>query len=120
MNIRISVGLLFLAVSAPTFAQDISVDFSWDGVPPCTTLSKSPRIVTRNFPKEAKTVMLVLTQGDRARGGQEVELPSSGQIAAGSATTMGPCNPGMYRWTAIFKSAGGQVLGEASSERPFP
>ena len=120
MNIRIATGLLVLAFFEPALAQETSVDFSWDGVPPCKTLSQSPRFTIRNFPKDAKTVMLQLTQGNRARGGQEVELPSSGQIPAGAATTMGPCNPDMYRWTAIFKAPNGQVVGQASAERRFP
>jgi hypothetical protein len=77
-------------------------------------------MVIRNFPKEAKRVLLVLTKGKNEKGGQEVELPSSGEIPAGAATIMGPCNTGSYRWSAIFKAAGGQVVGEAYVEKDFP
>jgi hypothetical protein len=38
----ILAGPLFLAVSTPAFPDDISINFSWDGVPPCQTLSKKP------------------------------------------------------------------------------
>jgi hypothetical protein len=121
MNFRNTVvGLLFLTISAPAFAQNASIDFSWEGVTTCRTISANPRIVIRNFPKEAKRVMLILTQGNNPRGGQEVELPGSGVIPAGEAWTMGVCNPDMYRWTAIFKSAEGVVLGEAHVDRRFP
>ena len=112
--------LLFLTISAPAFAQDVSIDFSWEGVTTCKTISANPQMVIRNFPKEARRVMLILTQGKNARGGQEVELPASGVIPAGEAWTMGVCNPDTYRWTAIFKSADGVVLGEAHVDRRFP
>jgi hypothetical protein len=109
-----------LTICAPAFAQDASIDFSWDGVTTCRTISANPRMVITNFPKEAKRVMLILTQGKNPRGGQEVELPSSGVIPAAEAWTMGVCNPDMYRWTAIFKSADGVVLGETHVDRHFP
>jgi hypothetical protein len=113
-------SLLFLTISAQAFAQEVSIDFSWEGVTTCRTISANPQMVIRNFPKEAKRVMLILTEGKNARGGQEVELPASGVIPAGEAWTMGVCNPDTYRWTAIFKSANGVVLGEAHVDRPFP
>src|SRR4051812_43639950 len=111
MIIRIAVCFVFLATSMAALAEDVSIDFSWDGVPACKTISPMPRMTIRNFPKEATKVMLILAQGSNAKGGQEVELPRSGVIPAGSGSTMGPCNPGVYRWTAIFKSAAGVVLG---------
>ena len=117
---RLAAGVLLLAFSLPAGAEDISIDFSWDGVTSCRTISASPRMVIRDFPKEAKRVMLILTQGKNPRGGQEVELPSSGIIPAGEAWTMGVCNPDVYRWTAIFKSANGVVLGETHVDRHFP
>lgn len=124
MNVRFVVScvvasFLVLAAATQSPAQDIVIDFSWDGIPACKTLSRSPHMAVRNFPKEAKTVVLSLTQGARERGGQEVSLPASGEIPEGAATTMGPCNPGLYRWTATFKSSMGQVLGEAYAERPY-
>jgi hypothetical protein len=121
MKFRNTVAsLLFLTISAPAFAQDVSIDFSWEGVTTCRTISANPQMVIRNFPKEARRVMLILTQGKNARGGQEVELPASGVIPAGEAWTMGVCNPDTYRWTAIFKSADGVALGEAHVDRHFP
>jgi hypothetical protein len=120
MVTRFAASLLLLAASLPAFAEEISIEFSWDGVTPCRTISANPQMIIRNFPKEAKKVMLILTQGKSARGGQEVDLPSSGVIPAGEAWTMGVCNPDMYRWTAIFKSAQGAVLAETHVDRHFP
>ena len=65
-------------------------------------------------------MLLILTQGSDERGGQEVDLPTTGELPEGAVTTFGPCNPGMYVWTAIFKSAAGKVVGEARVEKPFP
>jgi len=71
-TMRIATGLLFLAISTPAFANEGG----------------------------KHTVLLILTQGINSRGGQEVGLPNSGEIPEG-ATTIGPCNPGFYRWTAV-------------------
>jgi hypothetical protein len=120
MTNRIALSLLCLAISTPALANEISIDFSWHGVPACQTLSRSPRITIRGFPKDAKKVLLILTQGKAERGGQEVDLPASGELPEGAITTFGPCNPGIYRWTAIFKSASGETIAEARVEKPFP
>jgi len=107
--------------ATPARADDISFQFSWKGVTSCRSISGSPEMTIHNYPKHAKRVMLILTQdGKLPRGGQEVDLPADGRIPAGAAVTMGPCNPGMYRWTAIFKSEAGQVLAEAHVDSQYP
>jgi hypothetical protein len=120
MIARFVAVLLLLGTSSPVLAHEISMEFSWEGIAPCKTLSPNPRIVLRGFPKEAKRVMLILTQGQTPRGGQEADLPISGIIAPKEVWTMGVCNPGLYRWTAIFKSARGTVLAQTHIEKHFP
>lgn len=97
-----------------------TLEFNWDGVPSCSTLAASPAFTIRHAPKDARRVRLFFTQGDKERGGQEIDLPASGVIPAGALRTWGPCNADMYRWTAVFKSATGQVVGEIWSNRFFP
>lgn len=114
------LSILILLLATPTLADEISLEFSWKGVPSCRSISGSPEMTIRNYPKQAKRVMLILTQEHLPRGGQEVDLPADGRIPAGAAVTMGPCNPGMYRWTAIFKSDAGQVLAETHVDTQYP
>jgi hypothetical protein len=119
MIIRIvAAWLLFL--SPPAFADTASISTSWAGVSACASLSRSPPFVIKGFPKIAKRVLLTLTQGSYERGGQEVDLPRSGKIPEGAAFTLGPCNPGIYRWTAVFKTAAGAIVGEAHVDLPYP
>ncbi|MBR1151577.1 hypothetical protein [Bradyrhizobium sp. JYMT SZCCT0428] len=120
MIARFAVALLLWGISPSAFAHEISIEFSWDGATPCKTLSANPRMVIRGFPKEAKRVMLILTQGKNPRGGQEIDLPSSGIIPPKEVWTMGVCNPDVYRWTAIFKAANGTILAQTHTEKPFP
>ena len=120
MTYRIALSLLFFAISMPASANDIFIDFSWRGVPACQSLSRSPRMTIRGFPNEAKRVLLILTIGNAEKGGEEVDLPTSGVLPEGAVTTFGPCIPGMYRWTAIFKSATGKIVAETHVDKPFP
>jgi hypothetical protein len=120
MITRFVAVLLLLGISSSVLAHEISMEFSWEGIAPCKTLSPNPRMAIRGFPKEAKRVMLILSQGQTPRGGQEADLPISGIISPKEVWTMGVCNPGLYRWTAIFKSADGTVLAQTYIEKHFP
>ena len=80
--------------------------------------ARQPPVLPRTT--ETTRVLLTLAQGERENGGQEVDLPSSGVLAAGAVTTLGICNAGMYTWTAIFKAANGAVLGEVKVNKIFP
>jgi hypothetical protein len=120
MKIRIAASLLAVAFSTNVMANDISIEFTWDGSATCKTVYLNPRMIIRNFPPQATRVLITLTEGNREKGGQEVDMPSSGIIPAGVISTIGICNPGIYRWTAIFKSASGAVVAEAHVDRRFP
>jgi hypothetical protein len=111
--------IIFSAVSMPAIADEASIDFSWDGVETCKRIAMSPRITISHYPAETKRVLLTLAQGERENGGQEVDLPNSGVLAAGAITTLGICNAGTYTWTAIFKAANGAVLGEVKANKYF-
>jgi hypothetical protein len=112
--------IIFSAASIPAIADEASINFSWDGVETCKRVAMSPRITISHYPTETTRVLLTLAQGERENGGQEVELPSSGVLAAGAVTTLGICNAGTYTWTAIFKAANGAVLGEVKVNKYFP
>jgi hypothetical protein len=94
--------------------------YSWAGVPSCRTLSRSPAFKFSNFPPNTRRVSLVLTQGEREFGGQEIAFPATGLIAEGTVTMRGPCVPGNYRWTAILKSAAGDILATVHTDLHFP
>jgi hypothetical protein len=94
--------------------------YSWAGVPSCRSLSKSPAFKFSNFPPDARSVSLVLTQGEREFGGQEIAFPSTGLIPEGAITMRGPCVPGDYRWTATLKSATGEILATLHGDLHFP
>lgn len=53
-------------------------------------------------------------------GGQEVSLPTSHIVAAGTIHTQGPCNPGVYTYSASVQSPLGQILAKAEQSRAFP
>jgi hypothetical protein len=116
----IAVAALLLAPVSAAHAAEPAMDYSWKGIVACKTLADSPAFKFSNFPPEAKRVRIFLTEGKRELGGQEVELPASGIVAFGAARTFSPCNPGYYRWTAVFKSATGQILGQAQQSRFYP
>jgi hypothetical protein len=98
----------------PTF------DYSWAGVPTCRSLSSSPAFAFSNFSPNTKRVSMLLTQGERELGGEEVPFPANGVIPAAAIIMMGPCVPGTYRWTATLKSAAGETLAIVREDRNFP
>ncbi|MBR1170983.1 hypothetical protein [Bradyrhizobium liaoningense] len=98
----------------------MALDFSWQGANGCVTLFPNPEIRLRNIPPDAKRVLLVLMQGTREMGGQELPMPSNGVVPSGSIRTFGPCKPDTYQWTALAKSANGAVLAEAHRARFYP
>ncbi|MDH2357117.1 hypothetical protein QCM80_42030 [Bradyrhizobium sp. SSUT112] len=97
-----------------------TMDYSWAGVAGCRSISHAPAFKFSNLPANAQSVVLVLTQGEREFGGQEIALPRSGLIAEGQVTMRGPCVPGMYRWTATIKSETGVILSTVYADRRFP
>jgi hypothetical protein len=124
---RSSIVLIVLACALPqaAFGQETNSDqpmliYSWHGVDGCRGNAPSPAFVVSNFPAEARTLSLALTQGQRELGGGETLLPPNGQIPAGAFRVRTPCNEGLYRWTAILKSQGGAGLATIHSDRHFP
>jgi hypothetical protein len=105
--------------SAPS-ASKTTLDYSWADVVGCRTIAKAPAFRFSNVPEKAHSVSLVLTQGEREFGGQEVTLPATGLVAEGEISMRGPCVPGMYRWTATIKSATGSILTVVHADRWFP
>jgi hypothetical protein len=95
-------------------------NYSWAGVATCRTLSGSPAFTFSNFPPNTRRVSLLLTQGERELGGQEISFPETGVIPAGAITITGPCVAGVYRWTASLKSAAGETLAIVRRDRTFP
>jgi hypothetical protein len=94
--------------------------YSWAGVPSCRSLSKSPAFKFSNFPSNTRSVLLVLTQGEREFGGQEITFPITGLVPEGAISMRGPCVPGTYRWTATMKSATGEILATLHADSHFP
>jgi len=97
----------------------MTLDFSWRGARACVTLFPNPEIRLRNIPVGAKLLSLTLTQDRREMGGQEIPVPVDGVVPSGSIRTFGPCNPAMYRWTALVRSSTGEVLSEAHQVRYY-
>jgi hypothetical protein len=116
----VAVFAFSLAVCRPASADPMTLDFSWRGAQGCITLFPNPEIRLRNIPTGAKSLLLTLTQGPRELGGQDVPIPGDGILSFGAIRTFGPCNPGVYRWTAQVKSSTGQVLSEAHQARFYP
>lgn len=102
------------AANSPNFS------FSWTGVSPCKSITNGPAFKFVNIPKAAKRVLLVLDQGNREFGGQEVPLPSDGVLPEGAIKIVAPCVPGRYRWTATLKSSGGEALALIRKDSQFP
>ncbi len=110
----------WLAGCYPAFADPMTLDFSWGGAKGCVTLFPNPEIRLRDIPEGARILSLTLTQGVREMGGQELPIPEKGILPSGTFRTFGPCNPGVYQWTAQVKSSTGEVLSVAHKARFYP
>lgn len=111
---------LLLVIMCPALADSMGIDFSWQGTKGCVTLFPNPEIRLRNVPADAKLLLLVLMQGTREMGGEELPMPANGIVPSGSIRTFGPCKPDVYQWTALAKSANGKIVAEARRGRFFP
>ena len=117
--IVLALAALF-AAGCSAFADPMTLDFSWRGTHGCVTLFPNPEIRLQNVPAGARLLSLTLAQGPREMGGQELQIPGDGILPYGAIRTFGPCNPGVYRWTAQAKSSTGQILSEAHQARFYP
>ncbi|MGV7215579.1 hypothetical protein [Bradyrhizobium sp. UFLA05-112] len=120
MRVIVVVLAWLLAVCRPASADPMTLDFSWRGAHGCVTLFPNPEIHLRNVPAGSTSISLTLRQGAREMGGQDVPVPSNGILPFGTIHTFGPCNPGLYEWTALAKSPTGQVLSEAHQAQFYP
>src|SRR5258708_33252647 len=98
----------------------LDFSYTWAGVSRCRTLSNSPAFVFVNIPKDTKSVLLLLTKGDRELGGQEIVLPPTGVIPEGAIRMGAPCASGIYRWTATLSSAAGEIVAVVHKDSQFP
>lgn len=114
------VAVIMVASGSSSAEEAMSLDFSWEGVKACATLSPNPEIRVAHIPGDAKVILLLLTQGQRELGGQELAIPQHGVLPVGVFRTYGPCKPDVYRWTVLAKSATGAILAEAEQARFFP
>ena len=122
MSFRVIVLALtaMFAAGHSALAEPMTLDFSWRGTHGCITLFPNPEIRLRNIPTDARSLSVTLTQGPREMGGQELQIPGDGILPYGAIRTFGPCNPGVYRWSAQAKSSTGQILSEAHQARVYP
>jgi hypothetical protein len=116
----VAVLAMLPALCNSGLADPMTLDFSWRDAHGCVTLFPNPEIRLRNVPAGAKLLLLTLTNGARELGGQELPIPADGVLQFGAVRTFGPCNPGIYRWTALVKSSTGQILAEAHQARFYP
>jgi len=120
-HLLIAVPLFFISTLAAAQEAPMSVTFSFGSAKDhCTGYFESPEIRLQNVPAAATSATITLTQKGREMGGQEVPLPRSRIVPAGAVNSMGPCNPGVYRYDVTVKSSLGQDLATAGQSRTFP
>jgi hypothetical protein len=120
VRVVVAVFVVSLAVCHRASADPMTLNFDWHGAHGCVTLFPNPEIRLHNVPAGATSMLLTLTQGVRELGGQDVPVPGNGTLPFGAIRTFGPCNPGVYQWTALVKSSTGQILSEAHQARFYP
>ena len=111
---------MLVALCESASADPMTLDFSWHDARGCVTLFPNPEIRLRNIPAGAKLLLITLRQGTREMGGQELPVPPNGILQFGTIRTFGPCNPGIYQWTAQVRSSTGEILSEAHQARFYP
>jgi hypothetical protein len=102
-------------------AAPMSITFSFrQPKDACTGYFQSPEIRLQNVPPGAALVRITLTQKDSELGGQEVPLSVNHIVPVGAIHTQGPCNPGIYTYSAIVSNSIGHILAKATLSREFP
>ena len=117
-----AIAFVLPLISAAALAQEMTVDFSWSGVPGCQGASVSPAFQVRNVPDKTRSLHFTLIKrgDDREYGGSTVTYPSSGNIPQGAVFSYSPCQPGEYVWTVTALDALGKPLAIATKIRQFP
>lgn len=111
----------------PENAAPIDVEFSWQGVAPCT--AGSPEIRVSNLPAGVAQFQVALTNlsvPEWNQGGGRVPNDGSGVIPAGSLTIgyNGPCPPTgkrqTYEFSVMAVDDAGAIIGFGKARQPFP
>lgn len=121
----VAAGLLGCAGTAPPkAAAPVSVDFTWEGVRPCSNVS--PRIAVHDYPAATRRLRVELVDLDAVisrHGGGEVALPKDGVIPPGALTNYrGPCPSQKtikYEMRVWALDASGAVLARGAAERDY-
>jgi phosphatidylethanolamine-binding protein (PEBP) family uncharacterized protein len=109
---------------APRGAPELGIEFTWDGVEPCTNVS--PRIVVRDAPAGTRRFRVALVDVDSMvsrHGGGEVDAAPGGVIAAGALKSYrGPCPSQqaiVYELRVAALDASGRVLAEGKERQRY-
>jgi hypothetical protein len=106
----------------PATAAEMTLAYSWKGIPGCHGVGVSPAFQVRNAPPGTHLLLFTLDNMDKAweHGGSTVVYALGGDVPRGAVSTTGPCQEAKYQWTAQAQDAIGRVLGTARLTRPFP
>jgi hypothetical protein len=115
------LALLSVPCSYALAQDNMTLDFSWAGVPACEGRSvKNPAFIVRNAPNSTNRLVFSLYGKTFEYGGREVPYPANGNVQGGLFLTIGPCNPGDYTWKVEALDGHGKVVATAEKSRQFP
>jgi phosphatidylethanolamine-binding protein (PEBP) family uncharacterized protein len=113
-------------IQIPKTAAEMGVDFSWQGILPCT--HESPEIRVSSVPEgteELRVKLQNISLPEWNQGGGKIRYDGSGVIPAGALTLgyNGPCPPGgrqKYEFWVMAVDAQGVIVGFGKARRAFP
>ena len=121
------IAVFVVAIAAtliPTFANALSVRFSWVGIPACASIS--PAFELHGVPSYTKRLSFIMTDQNVPtfyHGGSTIDYHSDA-VSRGAIRYTGPCPPRgerhNYRWVVQALDAAGKVLDRGSAEATFP
>jgi len=117
----------FYAVAAPTFAgsaraqaADMTLDFTWIGMPLCAAKANSPEFELQNVPQgTARLRFTLIGPAGGALVESDVTLPARGLVPRGTIAYQAPCVGGVYTWMVEALAENGARLASARLARPF-
>ena len=122
--LALALALLPLAMSptlaAPLAGREMTLDYSWIGLPLCGAQGISPEFAVDNVPELTRSLQFTLLDPDGlvlARA--VVPLPVRGVIPKGTFSFKPPCRTGVYSWTVEARDANDVPLTSAVLARPF-
>jgi hypothetical protein len=102
---------------------ELKVDFSWEGLVPCT-VGGNPEIRVSGIPDVTKTIVVSLYDNNMSHGKQTFTYDGSGIIKKGALDQIeGPCpvfDPGRYKFKIEAINENRVIIGIGSKERYFP